>query len=55
MSKIPFFEEEMVVSKEIFASQRHGRGLGMPELYLHRFDEFKNGIKVDFGAKIRIS
>ena len=26
----------------------------MPELYLGRFAEFKNGIKVDFGAKIRI-
>ena len=26
----------------------------MPKLYLDRFAEFKNGIKVEFGAKLRI-
>ena len=26
----------------------------MPKLYLDRFAEFKNGIKVEFGAKMRI-
>ena len=44
----------MDVSKDIFAPQRPVRGLRMPELYLDRFAELKNGIKVDFGAKIRI-
>ena len=49
-----FFDEKMDVSNEIFAPQRPVRGLRMPELYLDRFAELKNGIKVDFGAKIRI-
>ena len=44
----------MDVSKEIFAPQRPVRGLRMPELYLDCFAELKNGIEVDFGAKIRI-
>ena len=40
----------MGVSKENFACRRPGRGLKMPKSYLERSPEFKNGIKVDFGA-----
>ena len=40
----------MGVSKENFAFRRPGRGLKMPESYLERSPEFKNGIRVDFGA-----
>ena len=44
----------MGVSKEIFAPQRPGRGLRMPKLYYGRFAEFKNGIGLEFGAKMKI-
>ena len=40
----------MGVSKENFACRRPGRGLKMPKSSLERSPEFKNGIKVDFGA-----
>ena len=44
----------MGLSKEIFAPQRPGRGLRMPKLYLGRFAEFKNGLGLEFGSKMRI-
>ena len=44
----------MGVYVQIFALSRSRRPLRVPKLYLDRFAEFKNGIKVEFGAKMRI-
>ena len=53
-SKIAKFDQKMGVSKAIFAFQRPHRALKMPKSYLESSAEFKNGIKVEFGAKMRI-
>ena len=53
-TNIAFFDEKMDVFKEIFASYRSGRGVKVPKYYLGCFSEFKSGIGLEFGGKMRI-
>ena len=52
--KYDFFDQKRGVYVKIFAPQSLRRALRVPKSYLGRFAEFKNGLKVEIGAEIRI-
>ena len=52
--KYDFFDQKRGVYFKIFAPQSLRRALRVPKSYLGPFAEFKNGLKVEIGAEIRI-